>query len=427
MAVSIDVLRKLPVLRWADDDTLQGLANVSVERRFEPGQVIVEEGSTGRELYIILEGAVEVVKGRGVEAMLLAIRGPGDIIGEMSFLEGRPRFATLRVQKPALLLQFSEQELTSLLLQQPRLLYQTLRVLTARLRESDLKMIADLQSKTVELAEAYRGLQEAQAAMVEKERLEHELELARQLQQSILPHQFPNLSGFHFAARSRPARQVGGDFYDAIALGPDRVGLVIADVSDKGMAAALYMALTRSLIHAEARRSSSPRRVLLNTHRLLLEMTQSFMFVTAFYGVLDARTGSLTYARAGHDLPLLVSPDRGDCRSLSADGTILGLLKDIRLEEAGVDLRSGDALVLYTDGITDATTKSGEYFGLERLRETVKAAAAGSAEELCDAIFARVNRFQRGAAQHDDMALLVVKADGGSHRPEASPSQGKTR
>jgi sigma-B regulation protein RsbU (phosphoserine phosphatase) len=245
---------------------------------------------------------------------------------------------------------------------------------------------------------------------VEKERLERELELARDLQQSILPDEFPQPPGIHFAAGSRPARQVGGDFYDVIPLSKGRWGLVMADVSDKGITAALFMALTRSLIRAEAKRRTSPRRVLLNVHRLLLEMSRADMFVTVFYGVFDPAQSALRYVRAGHDHPLLFSPATGQCRFLTAVGMPLGYLEEVELEEASTDLCPGDLLLLYTDGITHAESPTGEMFGVERLHETVCDADAPAAQGLCDLIFERVDSFQAGTMQYDDMALLVVSA-----------------
>jgi sigma-B regulation protein RsbU (phosphoserine phosphatase) len=170
------------------------------------------------------------------------------------------------------------------------------------------------------------------------------------------------------------------------------------------------MALTRSLIHAEAKRSPSPRQVLLNVHRLLLEMSQADMFVTVFYGVLDPAQGTLRYARAGHDRPLLFSPSTGECRFLAADGILLGYVEKVSLEEVGVHLRPGDLLVLYTDGITDTNSPAGDFFGVERLREMVSTAGGLGAQGLCDLIFEHVDRFQAEAVQHDDMALLVVEA-----------------
>jgi serine phosphatase RsbU (regulator of sigma subunit) len=411
--VSIEVLRSLTFLKEANTDIIEGLVEAAVERSFQSGQIIFQEGSTGRELYLIVEGTIEVVKGHGADEMVLARHGPGDFFGEMSFIEDNPRFATIRALEPTRLLEFSEQNLRSVLLRQPQLLYGMVQELSARLRRADMQMIADLQRKNRDLTQAYRELQEAQAALVEKERLECELELARELQQSILPHEFPDLKEFSFAARSRPARQVGGDFYDVIPLSGGRVGLIMADVSDKGMSAALYMALTRSLIHAEAKRSSSPRKVLLSVHRLLLDMSQADMFVTVFYGVLDPAQSNLRYARAGHDRPLLFSPTTGEWRFLTGKGTALGFVEEVSLEEVGVDLRPGDLLIFYTDGITDANSPAGEFFGSERLRKTVCAAGGLGADDMCDHIFEHVDQFQTGAVQHDDMALLVVKANAG--------------
>ena len=222
--VDIDFLRNLSFLKGASPDVLSSLAQVALQRDFQASEIIMWEGSTGRQLYVIIHGLVEVVKGAAPNEMRLAQRGPGEFIGEMALLEDRPRFATIRALQPTRVLEFSEEALHAVLLEQPPLLYRAIRVLMARLREADLQMIADLQRKNVELATAYRELQEAQAGLLEKERLEHELELARELQQSILPHDFPHLAGLQFAARSRPARQVGGDFFDVIPLGKGRVG-----------------------------------------------------------------------------------------------------------------------------------------------------------------------------------------------------------
>jgi sigma-B regulation protein RsbU (phosphoserine phosphatase) len=407
--VNSDALRDLPFLRDVSGDVLRTLARVARQREYQPGDVILQEGTLGREWFVIQSGLVEIVRGEGSDAVALAERGPGEFFGEMALLEARSRFATVRAVRPTRLIEFSGEDLYAVLAEQPLLLFETARVLMARLRESDLRMIGDLQRKNRELAQAYRQLQDAQAALLEKERLERELQLARDLQQSILPQTFPPVTGLQFGANNRPARQVGGDFYDVIQLGQGRVGLVMADVSDKGMPAALYMALTRSLIHAEAKRRRSPRRVLRTVHRLLREISQAEMFVTAFYGVLEAGRHTLRYARAGHDWPLLVSPSTGACQELAAPGMMLGILEDIRLEEGTVELQPGDILVLYTDGITDAQSPDGKFFGPARLRDTVCEGGALGAQDLCDAIFRSVDAFQQGTPQHDDMAVMAVK------------------
>jgi serine phosphatase RsbU (regulator of sigma subunit) len=408
-ALDIDVLRNLPFLKDADAQVLEELAGAAKERRVQSGQVILEEGSRGRELYLIVEGLVEAVQSHEGEEVVLARRGPGDLLGEMALLEDSPRSATVRALEPTRLLEISEADLQSVLAVQPVLLYEAARVLSSRLREADARRIADLQRKNRELVQAYSELQEAHAALVEKERLEHELDLARELQNSILPRVFPRSHGASCAARSRPARQVGGDFYDVFLLDRDRLGLVMADVSDKGMSAALYMALARSLIRAEAGHHASPRQVLLSTHRLLMAMTQANMFVTVFYGVLELGKGGLLYTRAGHDRPLLFNPHTGECRELGGRGVVLGIVEDVELEEVSVDLPPGELLVLYTDGLTDAVSPTGEFFGRERLRETVCATGELSAQKACDFVFGTVDRFRAGAVQYDDMALLTVR------------------
>jgi serine phosphatase RsbU (regulator of sigma subunit) len=263
-------------------------------------------------------------------------------------------------------------------------------------------LIEELQAKITQL-------EAAQAELLIKERLEHELDLARQVQQNVLPKIFPALPGFHFAAHNEPARQVGGDFYDVIVLDDDHLGIIIADVSDKGMPAALYMALTRSLLLAEARRSTSPRAVLENVNRLLLELGQSQQFVSVFYGVVNRQTHQLVYARAGHDRPLLV---RGEAIfPLSGRGMVLGIFPDVPffLSEEILDLQPGDRLVLYTDGLTDTTSPEGQFYGLERLVQQLHQCGEVLSGDLCAAIFQDLRAYQSTSEQFDDMTMLVME------------------
>lgn len=245
-------------------------------------------------------------------------------------------------------------------------------------------------------------------ARLRQERLEHELTLARQVQQSVLPRVFPQLPGYTFAARNQPARAVGGDLYDVFWLDDDHIGIVIADVSGKSMPAALYMALTRSLLLAEARREHSPRAVLLSVNQLLRELGDPQMFVTVFYGVLACTTRELTFARAGHDYPLLLR--QGSATRLEGQGIVLGCFdsSEMRLSEERVQLHQGDRLALYTDGLTDVFAPDGQRFELERLTEVFLRYADGPPEALCTATFAALAAYQGDAAQFDDMTLLVV-------------------
>jgi len=263
-------------------------------------------------------------------------------------------------------------------------------------------LIEELQGKITQL-------EAAQAELVGKERLERELELARQVQQNVLPRVFPDLPGFTFAAQNEPARQVGGDFYDVITLDADHFGLIIADVSDKGMPAALYMALTRSLILAEARRSTSPLEVLKNVNRLLLELGQSHQFVSVFYGVVNRRTRQLVYARAGHDRPLLLR--QKEIIPLGGGGMVLGIFAEspFHLTEEIISLQAGDRLVLYTDGLTDTTSPEGQFYSLERLVLRLHTCCDLLPADLCAAIFSDLKDYQSSSEQFDDMTMLVME------------------
>jgi sigma-B regulation protein RsbU (phosphoserine phosphatase) len=404
----IELVQKLDLLQGARADVVRRLVRDAVERRFGPGDVILKEKASGREIYLIVEGNVEVVKDEGEAETRLGQRGPGELIGEMAFLEDRRRSATVRAMTPTLALEFSEAGLREALSEQPELLYRAMAALSARLRESDQHLIADLRRKNAELARAYRELQAAQAALVEKERLEHELELARDIQQRLLPETFPQLAGFDCAAKSQPARLVGGDFYDVIPLGDDCVGLVMADVSGKGMPAALFMALTRSLMRAEAQRCASPKEALLRVHKLLLEISRTELFVTVLYGILDLPARTFRYARAGHERALYHSPRSGECRFLEGDGLMLGMVDPVILEELCLDLLPGDRIVLFSDGITDANSPDGQVFGRQRLMASVVELEELGAQGLCDGLFHRAQAFQAGSEQFDDMALLVA-------------------
>jgi sigma-B regulation protein RsbU (phosphoserine phosphatase) len=265
-------------------------------------------------------------------------------------------------------------------------------------------LIENLQEKITQLEAAQEGL-------AQKERIEHELDLAHEVQQAVLPQTFPQIQGYSFAAHNEPARQVGGDFYDVIDLGNNRFGLVVADVSDKGMPAAVYMALTRSLIFAEARRGNSPVMVLQNVNEMLRELGRARMFVTIFYGIVDGASHEMKYARAGHDRPFLV---RGtNIQELKGEGVLLGFLgsEDLFLTEETVKLKPADRLILYTDGLTDTTSPNGTRFDRQGLQNLLRDFIDLPANELCGAIFAALLAFQDNAEQFDDMTLLVVEVN----------------
>jgi len=263
-------------------------------------------------------------------------------------------------------------------------------------------LIEELRAKIIQL-------EAAQAELVIKERIERELELAHQVQESMLPHSFPVVPGYTLAARYEPARQVGGDFYDMFILDDDHFGIVVADVADKGLPAALYMALTRSLLLAEARRERSPRTTLQNVNTLLLDLGELNGFVSVFYGVVECSSHRLVYARAGHERPLLLRADQ--IHKLGGRGTVLGIQESdsLNLSEEEHDLQPGDRIILYSDGLCDVMNESGAFFGLDRLQAIVLDQAELPIMALSQAIFDILAKFRGQAEQFDDMTLLALE------------------
>ncbi len=247
-----------------------------------------------------------------------------------------------------------------------------------------------------------------QHEMVVRERLETEMQLARQIQQAFIPDRLPEHPNWELAARWRTARQVGGDFYDVIELPDHRLGLFIADVADKGMPAALFMALTRTLVRAAVVETPSPADALRRVNDLLLPDTSQGMFVTAVYAVLDQETGELTYANAGHNPPLWVCAS-GQIEKLTRTGIALGVLESGSMSQKTIRLAQGESLLLYTDGVTEAFSPHGDLFGEARLLEAVRAVPSPSVEALLETVESRLNEFIDTEPLSDDLTMLAVR------------------
>ncbi len=241
---------------------------------------------------------------------------------------------------------------------------------------------------------------------LEQVRLEQELEMAHTVQKSLLPIQSPRIPGFTLVADWRPAREVAGDFYDFFSLPNGRWGLVLADVSGKGAPAALYMAMTRSLIRSEAYRHTSPSAVLTEVNGRLWTEACHERFVTVFYAILDPASRSLVYASAGHDPPFLRLAS-GKVERLAQGGLMIGLFEQVTLSDERVQLESGDALVAYTDGLTDTVNQQDEDYGHMRLADTI-ASAPVAARDILAHILRDLETFAGPVPQPDDITLLVL-------------------
>ncbi|MGC9436030.1 MAG: SpoIIE family protein phosphatase [Methanomicrobiales archaeon] len=255
-------------------------------------------------------------------------------------------------------------------------------------------------------------MEELRRTTAEAERIGRELEIAHQIQESFLPDRPPRLPGLDIAGRNIPALEVGGDFYDFIELTGKKQGLVIADVSGKGVPAALFMALSRTLIRASAENRTDPRVAIELANRLISRDARTSMFVTAFYAIVDPGARELTYVNAGHNPPLLVRGASGSTEWLQADGIALGVLEEMVFESVQVALSPGDLVVMYTDGVTEAQNEANEEFGEDRLVEMVTRSRSLDAESVLDAIITAITDHAGTHPQHDDITLLVLKVGG---------------
>jgi sigma-B regulation protein RsbU (phosphoserine phosphatase) len=243
----------------------------------------------------------------------------------------------------------------------------------------------------------------------EKERIAKELEIAKEIQQSILPESAPVLPGFDLAGFNLPAREVGGDFFDYIPVGEGCWGVEIADVSGKGVPAALFMALARTLVRASASQSLDPAGSILEANRYICMDSKTCMFVTLFYGILDTRKGTFSYVNAGHNPPLLFREGSSAAELLRGKGIALGIFDDIELELVELKLHPGDTVVFYTDGVTEATNERDEEYGMGRLTALISGLLDRGAREIIDAIVEDVTAHAGSQPQFDDITLVVLK------------------
>jgi serine phosphatase RsbU (regulator of sigma subunit) len=243
----------------------------------------------------------------------------------------------------------------------------------------------------------------------ERERLMRELEIARGIQQSFLPQALPYLKGLDMAVFCIPASIVGGDFYDFIPLEHGKWGLVVADVSGRGIPAALFMALSRTIFNITAKERCPVHEIVGKANRLITENNKANMFVTLFYAVLDEERSTLTYANAGHNPSLLIREGREDIHLLMAQGIPLGMFSDNEMTSEEIKLKKGDIIVLYTDGIVEAINFGHEQFGIERLSEVVKTNCDLPSGKILEKVRDALNGFVGNEPQFDDMTMMVLK------------------
>ena len=286
----------------------------------------------------------------------------------------------------------------------------------SRFNEADDSMVRALAaeaSMSINTARLYKEVSE-------KEILEKELEIAREIQEFLLPKKFPEISGVKLASLCRAAKEVGGDYYDVIQLGPDSMGIIIADVSGKGVPGALVMAMLRSTLRSVAPETDSPRETLIRVNRLIADSIRDNMFITLYYAVINVKEGIVRYCRAGHD-PVIVIHGNGDSDKgyslLEGEGICIGLadadMFDMSLKENEARISPGDSLFFYTDGATEAMNIDSEEFGFDNLVKVVMKNSSDGADAIIHQTDEEIKKFVGKAVQHDDLTMIAVEVGKG--------------
>ena len=247
----------------------------------------------------------------------------------------------------------------------------------------------------------------------EKKRLDHDLQIAREIQRILLPSEAPNVDGFEISGINIPASQVSGDYFDYITVDPDRLGVAIADVSGKGVPASLIMAICRSVLRSQAPENSSPSEVLKKVNRQLYPDIREDMFISMAYLILDHARATVTLSRAGHDAPLLYRSSTRELTQIKPPGLVLGIdsgnVFDRIAGDVEVPLEKDDCLILYTDGVTEALDDAGDEFGLDRTIRSVRESAASGAPAVIDRLIEDVRNFVGTTPQNDDITLIAIR------------------
>jgi serine phosphatase RsbU (regulator of sigma subunit) len=401
------ILRNCSFLGGAEDSVLEALAGVSSLCRAAAGETILTKGDEGSTMYFIASGTVRVHDGD----VVLAHLGAGEVFGEMAVLDADVRSASVTAESSVVLLGLQRDDLWRVVSSRPA----SLKSIIAAVLQRERGIVRDVTSRTLQVLA-----------------FEKEMEIGRRIQADFLPEHVPEVAGWDIAAHFEAAREVAGDFYDVFQLKPSRhLAIVIGDVCDKGVGAALFMTLFRSLIRAtslsgflrreadasgvdaaDADEAAQVRKVLLDsvatTNRYIATThSRSSMFASVFFGVLDPLSGDLVYVNGGHESPMIFGAG-GRHEVLEVTGGVLGLFPFARFGLAATRLQPGDLLFSYTDGVNEAKNETGEQFAEQRIRDAAAADwtdAAGFLRQVLDGIRA----FRGSAAQSDDITMLAVR------------------
>jgi CRP-like cAMP-binding protein len=385
----LDFLKSTELLCELPDEALPAIAAQVEVMQLNLGDELFREGEMGDAAYLIVDGEIAMVSD-GVE---LVRRGRGGCVGEFSLLDDEPRSATVVARSPARLLRWRRDRFLTALATDREMGRSLIRMLTRKLR-GDVERGVDL--------------------LMERERWRQDLSRSREIQSGMLPAERLSLNGLELAARCTPAADVGGDFYDYLALPDGEVAVAIGDVTGHGFYSGLFVAMAKSCLHTQTRFDHDPRSVMEALRRAMELSLQRRLLMSCAYFIVNPQQQTLRCANAGHPNPMLRRAATGDVVELPVLDPILGALdvgeRPFRVQDH--PFRPGDAFMLFSDGITETRSPGGEEFGFERLRQVFSSHADGPPHLTRNAVVDAVIEHAAGAAQLDDLTLVVVRHGG---------------
>jgi phosphoserine phosphatase RsbU/P len=402
-----------------------GIAPVSLQ----PGDIPIRQGENSDTAYFLKSGSAIVYAETSYGPVTLATVHAPRLFGEIGVLAGLPRTASIRILTPSVVVPIPRQTLLEIGQKAPGILVSVIGELGRQIgginkalglytnalaalekREFDDRILSDLKNPTPELEEFTAAFRRFADQILHKRQQQDEMASAAEIQRSLLPDiaalQIPN--GVDLHAAMRPARHVGGDFYDAFMLDDNRLLVTAGDVCGKGMPASLFMAVAVTVGRVVARQEQDLQTMVRLANSILCANNPSSMFATVLFGVLNVRSGDFEYCNSGHHPPLLVKPG-GDVTKLPGRGLALAMLPDLPAQVHSAKLNPGDALIFITDGVTEAINGSGEEFGEARLELALSNAGNASAGDLAGRILSSVDAFAQGTDQFDDITCVAVR------------------
>jgi sigma-B regulation protein RsbU (phosphoserine phosphatase) len=424
------LVRSNPVLARLAPSTAAHLIEAGKAVDLRPGDILIRQGDSSDCAYLVLEGELEIRVDTSYGEVPLAHVSAGALIGEIGAFAQLPRTATVRAAGAGRVLRLDRADLLRAGDTDPELsrsiigrlggqiasfnhaigLY-TNAVSALERDDFDLSILDQLRKPVPELLDFAQSFRRMAEQIVRQRRQQAEMASAAEIQRAMLPNALPTklIEGrFDIHVKIKPAREVGGDFYDIIPLDENRIAFTIGDVCGKGIPAALFMAVTQTVMRVVVRSGEDLGAKIAAANERLAAGNEQSMFATMFCGVLDVRSGMLTYCNCGHTAPLLLRGTGGPPEKLPTGSPPLGIMDNLVCTPRSIELAPGDLLFLYTDGVTEAEDPQAAQFGIERLEKAISEAAEGSAANLVDNVMARVIEFANGAPQSDDIICAAL-------------------